>query len=71
MMSVWLIAPQAASPMLLSHEVDEALWRADGTGFPAEYRSYPMEREGVVGPSDGIKPREVLVGDFNDIKKEP
>jgi len=30
-----------------------------------------MEREGVVGPADGIKPREVLVGDFNDIKKEP
>jgi S-DNA-T family DNA segregation ATPase FtsK/SpoIIIE len=29
-----------------------------------------MEREGVVGPSDGIKPREVLVGDFNDLKKE-
>ena len=27
---------------------DEALWRADGTSFPAEYNSYPMLREGVV-----------------------
>jgi hypothetical protein len=23
-----------------------------------------MEREGVVGPSDGVKPREVLVSSF-------
>jgi PAS domain S-box-containing protein len=27
---------------------DEALWRADGTSFPAEYNSYPMLRDGVV-----------------------
>jgi PAS domain S-box-containing protein len=26
----------------------ELLWRADGTSFPAEYRSYPMLREGTV-----------------------
>ncbi len=27
---------------------DEMLWRADGTGFPAEYRTYPMRREGEI-----------------------
>lgn len=27
---------------------DEALWRADGTSFSAEYRSYPMLRDGTV-----------------------
>jgi PAS domain S-box-containing protein len=27
---------------------DEALWRRDGTSFPAEYRSYPMLREGAI-----------------------
>nr|MCU0296607.1 PAS domain S-box protein [Candidatus Nanopelagicales bacterium] len=27
---------------------DEALWRADGTSFPADYRSYPMVRDGAV-----------------------
>jgi PAS domain S-box-containing protein len=27
---------------------DELLWRADGTSFPADYRSYPMVRDGVV-----------------------
>jgi len=26
------------------HVVDEVLWRADGTSFPAEYWSYPMRR---------------------------
>jgi PAS domain S-box-containing protein len=26
---------------------DELLWRRDGTSFPAEYRSYPMRREGA------------------------
>jgi S-DNA-T family DNA segregation ATPase FtsK/SpoIIIE len=30
-----------------------------------------MEREGVVGPSDGVKPREVLVADFDQMKKTP
>lgn len=28
-----------------------------------------MEREGVVGPSDGAKPREVLVNDFDNMEK--
>lgn len=27
---------------------DELLWRADGASFPAEYRSYPMLRDGTV-----------------------
>jgi PAS domain S-box-containing protein len=27
---------------------DEALWRADGTSFPADYSSYPMLRDGAV-----------------------
>lgn len=27
---------------------DEALWRADGTSFPAEYNSYPMLRDGAI-----------------------
>jgi diguanylate cyclase (GGDEF)-like protein/PAS domain S-box-containing protein len=27
---------------------DELLWRADGTGFPAEYRAFPVKRGGVV-----------------------
>ncbi len=31
-----------------SHVVDEVLWRADGTSFPAEYWSYPMRRDGQV-----------------------
>ena len=32
------------------HSDDEVTWRADGTSFPAEYWSYPIEREGhVVG----------------------
>lgn len=26
-----------------------------------------MEKEGVVGPSDGVKPREVLVGNYDDM----
>jgi PAS domain S-box-containing protein len=30
------------------HLQDEELWRADGTSFPAEYRSYPMLRDGKV-----------------------
>ena len=32
------------------HVDDEVMWRRDGTSFPAEYWSYPMERDGrVVG----------------------
>lgn len=27
---------------------DEMLWRADGTGFPAEYRTQPMRRDGEI-----------------------
>jgi diguanylate cyclase (GGDEF)-like protein/PAS domain S-box-containing protein len=27
---------------------DELLWRADGTGFPAEYRAFPVKRDGAV-----------------------
>lgn len=27
---------------------DEMLWRADGTGFPAEYRTRPMRRDGEI-----------------------
>ncbi len=30
------------------HVDDEILWRADGTSFPAEYRSYPIFREDKV-----------------------
>ncbi|MGR3303336.1 MAG: PAS domain S-box protein, partial [Candidatus Scalindua sp.] len=29
-----------------THVDDEVLWRADGTGFAAEYRSFPIFREG-------------------------
>jgi PAS domain S-box-containing protein len=29
-----------------SHVEDEALWRKDGTSFPAEYWSYPIQQEG-------------------------
>jgi PAS domain S-box-containing protein len=28
------------------HVDDEVIWRADGTSFPAEYWSYPMDRDG-------------------------
>ena len=28
-----------------THIVDELLWRADGTGFPTEYWSYPVRRD--------------------------
>ena len=28
------------------HVDDEVMWRSDGTGFPAEYWSYPVERDG-------------------------
>jgi two-component system sensor histidine kinase/response regulator len=31
-----------------SHSDTEVLWRADGTSFPAEYWSYPIERNGVI-----------------------
>jgi PAS domain S-box-containing protein len=29
-----------------THVDDEVMWRADGSSFPAEYWSYPMERDG-------------------------
>jgi two-component system cell cycle sensor histidine kinase/response regulator CckA len=29
-----------------SHVVDEVLWRSDGTNFPAEYWSYPIQKGG-------------------------
>jgi PAS domain S-box-containing protein len=29
-----------------THVDDEVLWRADGTSFPAEYWSYPVDRDG-------------------------
>ena len=29
-----------------THVDDEFMWRADGTSFPTEYWSYPVEREG-------------------------
>ena len=29
-----------------THADDEFMWRADGTSFPTEYSSYPVEREG-------------------------
>jgi PAS domain S-box-containing protein len=39
---------------------EETLWRADGTSFPAEYRAYPMRRDGeVVG----------LVATFTDVSE--
>ena len=28
------------------HVHDEVMWRLDGTSFPAEYRSHPVERDG-------------------------
>ena len=31
-----------------SHVDDDVLWRADGTSFPAEYWSHPLEHEGKV-----------------------
>jgi len=31
-----------------THVADEVLWRADGSCFPAEYRSYPMRKNGAV-----------------------
>ena len=31
-----------------SHVIDDVLWRADGTSFPAEYWSYPMYKDGKV-----------------------
>ena len=31
-----------------THVVDEVFWRADGTSFPAEYRSHPIRRDGEV-----------------------
>ena len=31
-----------------THADDEALWRADGTAFPAEYWSYPQRKDGQV-----------------------
>ncbi|MBI9034547.1 MAG: PAS domain S-box protein [Bacteroidales bacterium] len=31
-----------------THVDDEVLWKADGTSFPAEYWSYPQERDGQI-----------------------
>ena len=31
-----------------THAEDEVIWRADGTSFPVEYRSFPQYRDGVV-----------------------
>jgi len=31
-----------------THVVDEVLWRADGSSFPAEYWSYPMYNDGAL-----------------------
>ncbi|MGE4262972.1 MAG: PAS domain S-box protein [Desulfovibrio sp.] len=31
-----------------THADDELLWRADGTSFPAEYRSHPQRRDGEI-----------------------
>ena len=31
-----------------SHEENEVLWRKDGTSFPAEYWSYPVQKEGEI-----------------------
>lgn len=31
-----------------AHVDDEVLWRANGTSFPAEYRSYPQHRNGQI-----------------------
>ncbi len=31
-----------------THVDDEVLWRADGTSFPAEYRSFPIWRDGKI-----------------------
>ena len=47
--------PQAECPVYRAsrtgepvHVADEMLWRADGTGFPAEYWSYPIRRDGTM-----------------------
>lgn len=31
-----------------THRDDEMLWRSDGSGFPAEYWSYPIEKDGEI-----------------------
>ena len=50
------------------HVDDEVIWRSDGTSFPAEYWSYPVQREGelvgcvvtFVDISDRLKVQEEL-----------
>ena len=39
---------QARCEDKVAHLEDEVLWRADGSSFPVDYRSYPMLRDGEV-----------------------
>ncbi len=39
--------PGGFAGLVASCPEDERLWRADGTSFPADYRSYPMLRDGT------------------------
>ena len=39
---------ETLSTGMASHSDMEVMWRSDGTSFPAEYWSYPVEREGQV-----------------------
>jgi two-component system, sensor histidine kinase and response regulator len=39
---------ETLSTGVASHSDVEVMWRSDGTSFPAEYWSYPIEREGQI-----------------------
>ena len=39
---------QALQRDIAVHSDEETLWRSDGSSFPAEYRGYPMRRDGEV-----------------------